>query len=129
MDGAPQRYSAKASSDERSNRRSLSYRQNHRQRPRPESNGEIESQLVENCKPERLVKISDMDDQRIETGPPLCRVYASDRFTARCIGSEAVDRFRRDRDDLSCEDQGGSLGHRFGTVRKDLRLRHGELGL
>ena len=53
-----------------------------------------------------------MDDQRVETRPPLCGEDAGDRPIVGRVATEAVDGFGRERDELPGAQQSGGFDDR-----------------
>ena len=53
--------------------------------------------------------IPHVNDQRVEIGPPLCRIDAGDRLCIACLGGQAIDRLGRHRDRLTRRDKRGRL--------------------
>ena len=95
------------------------HRQHHGQRARPEAGGKLLGLGREIGQPPRHLHVGDMDDQRVEAGPPLGAVDARDRLGIGGIGRQAIDGFGGNGDGLAGADQQGCLAKRFRAIAAD----------
>ena len=91
-------------------------RDDHRQRPGPESLDETRRDRRDRCR-EALGAdaVGDVDDQRMPARPPLQRKDLGDRLVAVGARAEPVDGLGRKRDELAGSDQRGRLVDRGGV--------------
>jgi hypothetical protein len=66
-----------------------------------------------------------MDNERIESRPPLGRENSCDRSTVCGVGTQAIDRFRRKGDETSLAEQPGGIGDGSGIAVADGRFGGG----
>ena len=95
MPGNPHRNGFQSGASQITDRSAIRDRQHECQRAWPESGSQSLSPIIEPCDASRHRKITDVGDERIESGPPLGLVDPGYRQRIRRIGRQAIDRFGR----------------------------------
>ena len=106
----------KAGSRERMDRRIGRERHDERQRTGPEFFRQPLGARVERSVAPRHIDIGHVTDQRVEARPPLGGEDARHRLAVRGVGGEAVDRLRRQRDQLAARQRRGGVADRRGEI-------------
>jgi hypothetical protein len=121
MRGTAQRHRLEAGRHRGGQRRVVPPRQNQRQWPRPERRGQPPS-IVDIGQFRRRLEIGDVNDQRIEIGPPLRPKDRRHRLRAVGAGRQAIDGLGRHRDQpASAQDLGRERNAH--CIRRDDRAR------
>jgi len=111
MRRAAQRHRGQAGADRRRQRNTGAARQHQCERSGPERLRQQPGRRIKQRKRFGGGEIGDMDDQRVEIGPPLGAIDAGDGKIIVCARGEAVNRLGRHGDGATGCDHGRRLGH------------------